>query len=51
MTAQFLLDTNVVAYAASNDAGDAAKTAIARQLLLAEFAGTSATCCRSFSWS
>jgi predicted nucleic acid-binding protein len=48
MTAQYLLDTNVVTYAASKDPGDAAKTAIARQLLLAESAGTSAQVLQEF---
>jgi predicted nucleic acid-binding protein len=48
MTAQFLLDTNVVAYAASNDPADAAKTVIARRLLQAEAAGLSAQVLQEF---
>lgn len=35
MTAQSLLDTNVVAYTASNDPANAGKTAIARKLFRA----------------
>lgn len=48
MTAQFFLDTNVVAYAASNDAADAAKTTISRRLLLAESVGLSAQVLQEF---
>lgn len=48
MTAQYFLDTNVVAYAASNEATDAAKTAIARQLLLTESIGLSAQVLQEF---
>jgi predicted nucleic acid-binding protein len=48
MTAQFFLDTNVVAYAASNEADDAAKTAISRRLLLAESVGLSAQVLQEF---
>lgn len=48
MTTQYLLDANVVAYAASKDPGAAAKTAIARRLLLTDSAGTSAQVLQEF---
>jgi predicted nucleic acid-binding protein len=48
MTAQFFLDTNVVAYSASRAADDAVKTTISRQLLLAESVGLSAQVLQEF---
>lgn len=48
MTAEYFLDTNVVAYAASARSEDAAKTAIARRLLLADSVGTSAQVLQEF---
>lgn len=48
MTAQYFLDTNVVAYAASNEADDSPKTAISRRLLLSESVGLSAQVLQEF---
>jgi len=48
MTAEFLLDTNIVAYAASSDPSDAAKAGVSRRLLVSESAGTSAQVLQEF---
>ena len=48
MTAEYFLDTNIVAYAASARSEDVAKTAIARRLLLADSVGTSAQVLQEF---
>lgn len=48
MTAQYFLDTNIVAYAASNRREDAAKTAISRQLLVADSVGASTQVLQEF---
>jgi predicted nucleic acid-binding protein len=48
MTAQFFLDTNVVAYAASKEPDDAAKASVSRRLLLAESVGLSAQVLQEF---
>ncbi|MDI1250913.1 MAG: PIN domain-containing protein [Lacunisphaera sp.] len=48
MTAQFFLDTNIVAYAASSRNEDGAKTAISRQLLGADSVAVSAQVLQEF---